>query len=154
MSDSAVMTPGTYLRKRREHARLGLRQAAATLATLPWAIRPVGTRDLARLAIRLASAEDDTAHFSVAQVQLLRNVFAFDVEIYCQLVDLHAAGPGSDLPIPQVCRHCACSWHDACLTDQGACAWAEPDLCTACLRQAVAGGELRPNVVELPRVPA
>jgi hypothetical protein len=30
------------------------------------------------------------------------------------------------------CRICGCTESDACVTRTGACAWAEPDLCTAC----------------------
>ena len=41
---------------------------------------------------------------------------------------------GLPVPIPSllgpICRVCGCSEHDAC---DGGCAWAEPDLCTACV---------------------
>lgn len=47
------------------------------------------------------------------------------------------AGP---VPIPaslgRVCRVCRCSQHDAC---QPPCAWAEDDLCTACVDNGGSG---------------
>jgi len=143
---SAPITPGAYLRKRRTAAALGLIQAGATMATLPWSIRRPGTTERLRCINRLTAAETDRIPFSRPEAELVRNVFAFDVEIYFQLLELHFAALGarsgseamalraaSGLPEPQLCRACACSWHDACVTEAGPCAWtADPTLCTAC----------------------
>ena len=124
-----VLSPGTYLRKRREAMGLGIRQAAANLAASPWALkRP--------------TAEDERDLFTVDHARLLRNVVSLDIEVYAQLLAVHADPDNPDLPRPQVCRGCACSWMDACLTDRGPCAWAEPDLCTGCLRKMDLTAEL------------
>lgn len=32
----------------------------------------------------------------------------------------------------QKCRVCGCTDNHACMTDDGACYWIEPDLCSAC----------------------
>jgi len=129
----APLSPGTYLRKRREAARLGQLQAGASMAAMPWSVGRRSAQERARCAARLAAAERDDMPFSRPEADQLRNIFAFDVEIYFQLLELHFAGPGSGLPQPQVCRSCACSWHDACETASGPCAWTEdPELCSAC----------------------
>lgn len=33
----------------------------------------------------------------------------------------------------QACRICGCTWHNACLTEEGTCYWVEEDLCSACI---------------------
>ena len=42
------------------------------------------------------------------------------------------------LPRPATCRVCGCTEMSACVTDDGPCAWAEDDLCTACVGKAEA----------------
>ena len=39
-----------------------------------------------------------------------------------------------DLPVPTLCRRCACSWDDPCDDDErGPCGWSsDPTLCTHC----------------------
>lgn len=132
------MSPGSYLRKRREAARLSLSDVARLVAKLPWPVGPAAAAEVERVRIRLAAAECDSEPFAVSQAELLRHAFRLDLTVYAQLLDLHAAGAGTfaafGLPVPRVCRSCACSWHDACSTAFGPCAWTvnEPDLCTAC----------------------
>ena len=136
------MSPGTYLQKRRIAAHLGVLQTAATLAAAPWAIIQSRSSAIPKLAQRLNNVEADRQFFSRNQLETLRDVFAFDPEIYLQLVDLHAAGPGCGLPEPQICSCCACSWHDPCLSPATLghsamiqpCAWSDttPNMCTAC----------------------
>ena len=130
------MSPGTYLRKRREAAGLGLRQAAANLATLGLSFaRGRATRadhqTEARVALRLNMAEDDELPFSTSTAAPRRA--------------LNDAIALVDLPVPRVCRGCACSENDACVDDHGACAWSlrHPDLCTACDRKREAAKDLR-----------
>jgi hypothetical protein len=84
------MSPGTYLRKRRDAAALGVIQAAASLATLAWP-RPVSVQEQARLSLRINDAEADVRPFALKELELLRNVFAFDVQVYLQLVAIHEA---------------------------------------------------------------
>ena len=131
---TSPMSPGTYLRKRREAANLSLEIAAFRLATLPEAALPAQVGAIDRLAFRLADAEEDRAPLDLAQAGLLRRVYAFDLDAYEKLLLLHLAGPESGLPQPQLCRTCGCSWNDACLTGTGPCAWSDdPTLCTACV---------------------
>lgn len=167
------MSPGTYLRKRREAAGLGIRQAAANLATLGLSFaRGRATRadhqTEARVALRLTMAEDDELPFPTDEAEFLGNAFAFDPQVYSQLVALHYAGPASprralndaialvDLPVPQLCRRCACSWNDACVDDHGPCSWSphDPDLCTSCERKEAAASELTPREPRLTLVSA
>lgn len=144
-----TLSPGTYLRKRREALRLGVKQAAANLAASPWAVRRATPDEVNRLMHRINAAEADRQPFTVDQARLLGNVFSLDIGVYEKLLALHADPTNPDLPHPQVCRGCACSFMDACVTDRGACSWAEPDLCTACLRVLDLSTELGPGVHRL-----
>lgn len=147
-------TPGAYLQRRRQVARLTVREVAERLAALPWAIAPASIEAVAALAQRLDDAEQGGAPFTEPQAALLRNVFRFDVGIYLALVDLAAAGEGCGLPVPQICTGCGCTWHDACApsaaTGGQPCAWsdADPNRCTACV---AVGAE--PMVPKLELVP-
>jgi len=130
-----VMSPGTYLRKRREAAGLDLRTTAARLAGLPWVLRAPSERDVGLLAARLGLVEADRWDLTRPQLDLVRTVIRIDPQVYEQLVQLHQAGPDSGLPIPSICRACGCTWFVACVDDDGhACSWASAaeDLCTAC----------------------
>lgn len=134
-----IPAPGAYLARRRQAAGLTCSEVAARLAALPWAIAPASPDQVDLLAQRLAEIEDGRAHFTQPQAALMRSIFRFDIEVYLQLVDLAAAGPGCGLPVPQVCTGCGCSWHDACAaspkTGGQPCAWSDDDahLCTACV---------------------
>jgi hypothetical protein len=134
-SPPLTMRPGLYLRKRREAAALGVIQAAANMAALPWALRQTGRGETIRCANRLNAAEAGELPLSRPEAELLRNVFRFDVDVYFELLAIHLAGPESGLVAPQVCRVCACSWCDPC---PAGCAWAENDLCTACSARGAA----------------
>ncbi|QIG80082.1 RodZ family helix-turn-helix domain-containing protein [Stakelama tenebrarum] len=120
------MTPGTYLRKRRE---------ASGLCVLDVAVRIAAPGQTARLVRSLNEIERDELHVTDAILHALRHAFAFDPQIYAQLLDLHVsdAAAAAMLPHPQLCRVCACSWHDPCQTDDGPCHWQERDLCSACV---------------------
>lgn len=150
------MNPGTYLQKRREAAGLSLDQVARSLSALPWAIRAPREDEIARLVEKLRAVEAGAEHFTALQVALVRNAFTFDPGIYAQLVDLAAAGRGSGLPEPQVCRSCACSWHDPCSTDAGPCAWSARDsgLCTRCAAAGPATSGPAPVPLSIPGAPA
>jgi hypothetical protein len=140
------LSPGQYLRLRRRASGLGVIQAAATLATLPWAIRQAGPDERARLAMRLTAAEEDRQPFSRDHAELVRNVFAFDVDVYCDLLAGNAV---------HVCRSCGCSWHDPCalahpvfLGRTIGCAWsADPSLCTACVEDEFACAQVALHAV-------
>lgn len=126
------MSPGTYLTKRRTMAGLSPKAAAVALLELQILAEPVSGSRIGKLELRLAGAEADQDHFTRGEVEILRNVFRLDANVYEQLVDLHLSGPGSALPEPQLCRSCACSFFDPCFGDDGPCAWHTHDLCTVC----------------------
>jgi hypothetical protein len=135
------VTPGQYLRNRREAARLGTIQAAAHLALL--ASLPRARNQRAAIASRLNAAEADELTLGAGELALIRDwAFPLDPAVYLQLADLHADPGNPDLPRPAVCRECGCSWTDPCLmvAPFGSCCWAEQPtrerggLCSRCLR--------------------
>lgn len=127
------MKPGTYIKKRREAAGLSLGEVARQLAAMQFGIVRL---DRANLLAELEHIEADEAGLTLAQAQVLRNVFSLDVGVYDQLLDRHLAAKDAReaLPLPQICRGCGCSFFDACVptTLDEACHWAAPDLCSAC----------------------
>lgn len=142
---TATITPGTYLRMRREAAGVLLRQTALTLcvelgprASSP-PHNPLGITyeaDIGEMFRRLVAAEADQDNLTIAQAAFLRRIFPFDMAVYEALLLNHHGCP---VPVPPICRTCACSWHDACRDPaHGPCAWSDtaPDLCTACERAA------------------
>lgn len=141
-----TISAGEYLRKRREAAGLGVIQAAANLAALPWASRRPGADERQRLVRRINAAEAGALPFSRDHAELLRSVFAFDVDVYFALLaQRDGTAPAPELP--GLCRECACSWYDPCFdphTGVG-CAWAEQPgpashgLCTTCADRAGQG---------------
>jgi hypothetical protein len=159
-----LLSPGAYLRKRREAAGVTLDDMAAQLAGLPWRVRPPHPSDVALMLERLEAAEADRDNLTVLQASLVLNVFPLDIEVYEQLLLHHHARRAPwiarSVPIPRVCRRCACSDRDGCRTDRGMCAWArgEPALCTACERieraAADVGGQPDPFTAPAPRTPA
>ncbi len=146
-----VFAPGEYLRKRREAAGLTLGEVARQLAAMQFGFIQL---DRANLLAHLEKVEASDAGLTLAQAQVLRNIFAFDVGIYDQLLDRHLADELTrrTMPMPQICRGCACSFFDPCLPDpsrgeqdrssssaavgqDGPCHWAENHLCSACAAQ-------------------
>lgn len=152
------MTPGTYLMKRRQAAGLSLEEVALHLLALPVAMTGYGRLHLTALAGRLALLEADRDVLSPAQAKLVRSAFSFDDDIYEQLVARHFAGEDCGLPEPRLCRGCGCSWHDACVTAGGPCAWSldDPSLCTACERAITdfAAAHLPASEIVIEGVPA
>lgn len=48
--------------------------------------------------------------------------------------DFSRHGPLTFLPLDgEACRGCGCTESNACMTPAGACGWARPQICTACL---------------------
>lgn len=141
------MQPGTYLSKRRHAAGLSLGEVARQLALLQFGIVAYQAGAIAR---QMKAAEASGEPLDNGQLALLRHVFPLDAEIYRKLVLRHTAAPEDrpPLPLPMVCRACACSWCDPChpaagtpaAFATGTCAWADepgnPDdprpICTAC----------------------
>jgi len=116
----ASLAAGAYLRKRREAARLTIADVATIITGL--LEDDARTIDLMLVLDRVESGD------SPCPPELLDNLghaIRFVPEIYAALL----AGTG----VPPICRDCACSWTDPCVHSDGeACAWAQPDLCTAC----------------------
>ena len=144
------MSPGAYLRKRREAAGLSLREVTCMLVRQPEAMRPVSEPDLRQLALFLGGAEADDDNLTVPQASLLGRLYRFDIGIYEALLLRHHGVP---VPVPQVCRSCGCSWLDACETAQGPCSWAAPDLCSACAQTAARGRTARFAPIDWPDAP-
>jgi hypothetical protein len=130
---SAVLSPGTYLRKCRKRAGLSLDDVALRMGTIPaW---PMHTR-----AEWLATIEADIAPISVSTAIALFDVIPFDAQVFEALMAIHAGATGIEPPL--VCRVCACSQMDPCI-DHAAdafCAWYDADhtLCTVCVGEGVA----------------
>jgi transcriptional regulator with XRE-family HTH domain len=135
------MSPGTYLQKRRAAAGLTIKQVAAAFAGMPDRVRPLRVEDFALLEARLSAAEADTNPLSMPQAALLHRIYRFDLSIFELLLIHHSELIPSGLPEPQICRVCACSWHDACTFSGAPCSWmpGDPTLCTACRGRAPIG---------------
>lgn len=104
------MTPGSYIRKRRQARRLSHLDIADS------------TDDLTMGDMR--DIEQDRTKPSSYQCGEIANIVGFPVHI------LQAILNGQN---PRVCRKCACSEHDACLDEHDVpCHWVEADLCSAC----------------------
>lgn len=131
---SDVMLPGTYLRLRRAAHGLTTRDLARQLIALPLARPGPVAIFVNRMAARLHDAETGAEHLLPAQAALVAQIVPFEPQVYERLIALTAA-PGLSLPVPQLCRVCACSWHMACVDRSGApCSWCEDDstMCTRC----------------------
>lgn len=147
------MTPGTYLRKRREASALTLLDVAVGLARLAPQPTRITPDEIQQLLVRVRDAEADRSPLIGFAADLLARVVRLNPAVYLALFDLHHADPATRraLPEPQVYRTCACSWHDPCSTGpggaRGPCAWStDPSLCTACEPAAAAPARQMENV--------
>jgi hypothetical protein len=155
------MTPGTYLRKRREAAGLSVEQVALVMAgkfgNLPRAEQSPLVRAAAGGVYGAAAAFkgeierlerdellQDRSPIYIELVRLLDGAFPFDRNVFFALLGL-AADPG--LPCPAICRNCTCSWNDACIDAlRRPCSWAEVGadelpICTFCAADEPGPGE-------------
>jgi len=114
-----AMTPGTYLRLRREAAGTSIDDVVAMLPTEPRV-------DAIARAAWLRGIEADEAPIGAEVIKALRYAFAFDARVLRWLADLRSS-PG--LLAPRLCRKCACSEFDPC---DGGCWWVAEDLCSSC----------------------
>ncbi len=119
-----ALTPGAYLKRRRQAQRLSLEEVAAALPTEPHLPAHDRVAWLERIEADVMPA---TAHTIAA----LRTVYRFDVSVLVTLAAI-ARGEWSPDRAPQLCRICACSWSDPCTHAGEACGWSTRDLCTAC----------------------
>lgn len=126
MTTPAPMSPGAYLRRRREAGGWSLDALALVTETTP----PVSSRSRQEL---LALIEADEQPVTGDVVDTLADAFRLDRHVLIQLVALHA---GAAIEPPRLCRRCACSWNGPCADASGAgCAWSteDGDLCTSCI---------------------
>lgn len=117
------MTPGTYLRTRREAVGLSMEKLLGMIGTVP-AIPEHRRREW------LEGIENDTIPPDQFALHALRSCFRFDVRVANQLIDIHHYAAA--LPVPRLCRSCGCSNADPCNDGGRGCGWAEYDLCTIC----------------------
>ena len=120
-----IISPGTYLAKRRQAAGLSIADVAARLATEPRVAEHVRVEWIDLI-------ERDEMPAAFATIVALRRIYPFDLRILAMLV---ACTLYPSAPPPRICRVCACSQFDAC---PDGCGWAEHDRCSACPAEAVA----------------
>lgn len=105
------MTPGAYIRLRREAAGMSIEQVEV--------VTPAGM-----LSAPLAELEAGTAMPQGIDGAVLSHAFPIDDMAIAALVDGE--------PV-RICRECGCSQRDPCEQRVDIfCGWAEADLCTAC----------------------
>lgn len=121
-----MMTPGTYLAKRRSAAGLSIDDVAAMVSTSP----RLGEVDRCAWIDRI---EQDVAAISPDVAAALADAFPFSRRTLQQLIDLRSYGEGA-VEQPRICMGCGCSDLDPCVdrVTHVACAWAAEDLCTSC----------------------
>lgn len=111
-----TMSPGTYVRKRREAFGLSLRETAAAFAMFSAKPElPVVALFDDRVAL-LTAAENDQDNLTLAQVAQLRFVFPLDLHVYEALL-YHYAGAGHRIPAPAICPACAANIPGDCCCD-------------------------------------
>lgn len=120
------ISPGTYLRLRREAAGVSIETLALATDTVPFR---VSARNRAEL---IGLMEQDLLVIDADMVSGLVELFAFDRQILVQLIAIYA---GAHLDPPALCRICACSWSAACFDPVSgrSCSWSADDatVCTS-----------------------
>lgn len=121
-----VMTPGTYLRKRREAARLSIADVAAKISTIPRMAEHIRMDWLELI-------ESDQMPATFYTIVALHQIVPFSIDA---LVALSVEGREA----PQLCRICGCSDLDPCQVGSAGftCSWVPNDstLCTTCVDAA------------------
>lgn len=123
-----AMSPGQYLRKRREAAELTLDDVALRIETVPTIAASARAAWLAQIEADILPVPD-----GFTDAILRPGVFSFDADVLEWLIDLYGSREGVE---PRVCRGCGCTEFDPCVDAHSiGCAWADSSrmLCTACL---------------------
>lgn len=126
-----MMTPGTYLKKRRVAAGLAIIDVAAMVRTNPH----LGGVDKVAWIHRI---EEDIAALSPDVITSLASAFSFSRLVLLDLITIRSFGPDAVGTAPRLCMACGCSQNDACFVGEATCAWAGPDMCTACAPTSIA----------------
>lgn len=118
------MTPGTYLRLRREAAGLTLDEVGFVTETVPSVCARVRSE-------WIGAIEQGVVPVSIDVALALQIAFPFDFDVLVKLCALQARLIDR---APPLCAACGCSEQDACVAgDAGPCAWIGPALCSACV---------------------
>jgi len=131
------LTPGDYLRLRREAAGRSADQLARDLVTVIAHNRPLPKRapSIAELGARYMRMLDTVRLLEAPRslcldtelLDAIASIIPFDPAVYHQL----ATEPADRHP--RICRSCACSDHDQCATHHECCRWITPQLCSHCV---------------------
>ncbi|MFN3387468.1 MAG: hypothetical protein ACK40O_00940 [Allosphingosinicella sp.] len=132
-SGPAPLTPGGYLRRRREAADITIDELALAIASGSGHL--VSWDERSALARRISLLEADSAGPDVDMPFILAigAHVRLDEQVYLGLVG-YAAAPNAGLLIPDHCRGCGCSHYDPCIDGVYPCAWSDGSktICTAC----------------------
>lgn len=125
-----MMTPGTYLKLRRQAAGLSIEDVAAMVHTAP----RLGEIDRCGWIARL---ESDVAALSPDVIATLSDAFRFSRRVLHQLIDARSYGDDAT-DLPRICLVCGCTDQDPCIDakDDSCCGWSTADSCTACVPTA------------------
>lgn len=155
------MTPGKYLERRRAIAGLSLPALARNLMTVTGYGRRPGWSEFQMIQQMLSSAEQGYRQHSAHTLDLIRNFVPLDPDVYGRLILLDRFG--EEMQAPQLCKVCACSFHDPCqlaprrpaaALGSSTCHFVEPDLCSNCAELAAAAPVAPPYAAHLPHQPA
>ncbi len=128
-----MMTPGTYLKKRRLASGLSIDDVAERIATAPHVAHIDRAAWIARI-------DDDIDPISADILATLRTAFPFAPTIAWRLLDLPRFSP-EEFAAPRICIACGCSDCDPCFLPgpepRLCCGWANEDLCTSCIGKDV-----------------
>jgi hypothetical protein len=130
--------PGQYLEKRRIMAGHSLTSLASELLKVTGFGAGYFESDFRRLRLLLIAAEQGSEHHSPERIDLIRNFVPLDRAIYLRLVELAQGDAPYD--VAGICRNCACSFFDPCITAPprsaahrpDTCFWVNDTLCSAC----------------------
>jgi transcriptional regulator with XRE-family HTH domain len=126
-----ILTPGAYIKYRRQAQLLSLEDVAARLDTAPH----IPVRDRSEW---LEHIECDIVPAGIETIDALHRVIRFDRSVLATLAAI-ARGERDLKHYPLLCRICACSYRDACSDGARGCAWVPgEDLCTACVASPAA----------------
>lgn len=118
------MTPGTYLRLRREAAGLSLDEVSLVTQTVPSVCARIRGE-------WIAAIEQGIVPVSIDVALALQIAFPFDWDVLVKLCALQARLIDQ---APRICAACACSEQDACTGHDGEpCEWVGPLRCSACV---------------------